>query len=214
MASLSNQQSNNPDVRIVKVVGFGRRSLAIIIDGVFIFFASFIITFIIAMAAMVLGWYLPTENWPWQGLLVIMNLLVSLIYYNGKWVQTSGQTFGKMMLGIRIINWDGSPLTTGKMLLRYFGYILNAIFVSLGFIWVAIDKKRRGWHDLIAGTYVVSLMHEYPSGEEVEFVASDAGKSWIWVFLWVFVVLGTETVFFSSLWFLGPTVNNILRGLF
>ena len=213
MASLSNQQTRNTNVRNVEVTGFGRRALAIIIDGVFIFFVSLVITFVIGMTAMVLGWYIPSDNFPWGVLTAILNLLVSLIYYNGKWAQSSGQTFGKMMLGIRIINKDNSPLTTGKLLLRYLGYIVSALFASLGFVWVAIDKKRRGWHDMIAGTYVVSVMHEMPSGEEVEFVASDAGKSWIWVVLWVFLALGAEAGMVSSLWFLGPTINNILRGL-
>ncbi|HNR59128.1 MAG TPA: RDD family protein [Methanothrix sp.] len=26
----------------------------------------------------------------------------------------------------------------------------------LGYIWVLFDKKRQGWHDKIAGTYVVN----------------------------------------------------------
>jgi len=214
MVSNSEQQSPKSDVRNVMVVGFGRRFLAIIVDGVFIFFVSLLITFVIGIGAIVLGWYTPTTNWPWSTLTAILNLVVSLIYYNGKWVQSSGQTFGKLLLGIRIINWDGSPLTTGKMLLRYFGYIVSAFFASLGFIWVAVDKKRRGWHDLIAGTYVVSVMHDFPSGEEVNFVASDEGKSWVWVVLWIFLVIVFESSVVTSLWFLGPAINNILRGLY
>lgn len=26
---------------------------------------------------------------------------------------------------------------------------------GIGYIWIFIDKRRRGWHDLIAGTVVV-----------------------------------------------------------
>ena len=213
MASVSNQESTKSNVRNVVVVGFGRRFLAILIDGFFIFFASMLIAFLMGMIWMVLGWWTSANDWPWITVTAILMLVVSLVYYNGKWVQSSGQTLGKMMLGIRIVNWDGSPLTTGKMFLRYLGYIVSAFFASMGFIWVAIDKKRRGWHDLIAGTYVVSIMHEFPTGEEVKFVASDAGKSWIWVVIWIFLALGTPAGAISSLWFLGPVVNNILRGL-
>ena len=64
---------------------------------------------------------------------------------------------------------------------------------------------------MIAGTYVVSIMHEFPSGDEVKIVASDAGKSWIWVVLWVVLALGAPVAVISSLWFLGPVAANILE---
>lgn len=209
----TSQQFQKSDVRNVEVVGFGRRLLAIIIDGVFVFMVSLLIAFILGIIWVAIGWWTPASDWPWRALGVISVLIVSVFYYTGKWVQRSGQTFGKLMMGIRIVSADGSPLTTKKMILRYFGYIVSSLFASLGFIWVAIDKKRRGWHDIIAGTYVISIMHEFPSGENVNFEASDAGRSWIWVVLWVLLVIGAQAGVISSLWFLGPVVNNILRGL-
>ena len=33
-------------------------------------------------------------------------------------------------------------------------YVASAVFY-LGFIWILVDKRRRGFHDLIAGTVVV-----------------------------------------------------------
>jgi uncharacterized RDD family membrane protein YckC len=35
------------------------------------------------------------------------------------------------------------------------GYYLALLPLGAGFLWVMIDKKRRGWHDHIAGTIVV-----------------------------------------------------------
>ena len=50
---------------------------------------------------------------------------------------------------------DGSAFGWGTALLRLVGlYVASAVFY-LGFIWIFIDKRRRGWHDLIAGTVVV-----------------------------------------------------------
>jgi hypothetical protein len=34
------------------------------------------------------------------------------------------------------------------------GYLVSNIFY-LGFIWVAFDGKKQGWHDKIAGTVVI-----------------------------------------------------------
>ena len=43
----------------------------------------------------------------------------------------------------------------GQAILRYIGYIVSALALSIGFIWIAIDKRRQGWHDKIARTYVI-----------------------------------------------------------
>ena len=43
---------------------------------------------------------------------------------------------------------------------------MNTVRKILGIIWVALDSKKRGWHDLIAGTVVV---REKKKSEIVEF---------------------------------------------
>ncbi|MBW2651381.1 MAG: RDD family protein [Deltaproteobacteria bacterium] len=35
------------------------------------------------------------------------------------------------------------------------GYIISKLPFFLGFIWVAFDGRKQGWHDKIAGTYVI-----------------------------------------------------------
>ena len=37
---------------------------------------------------------------------------------------------------------------------RVLGYIVSAILM-LGFIWIAVDRRRQGFHDKLAGTFVV-----------------------------------------------------------
>jgi hypothetical protein len=39
--------------------------------------------------------------------------------------------------------------------MRIVGYVLSAIALYLGFLWVAVDARQRGWHDYLAGTQVV-----------------------------------------------------------
>ena len=50
---------------------------------------------------------------------------------------------------------DGSEIGWGTALLRLVGLWIAALVFYIGFIWVFIDQRRRGWHDLIAGTVVV-----------------------------------------------------------
>ncbi|MEO8935737.1 MAG: RDD family protein [Burkholderiaceae bacterium] len=81
----------------------------------------------------------------------ILPALVVVVF----WIQRQA-TPGKMMFGARIVDAKtGADPGTGQLLLRYAGYYVSAIVFGLGFIWVAFDARKQGWHDKIAGTVVV-----------------------------------------------------------
>ncbi|HII06221.1 MAG TPA: RDD family protein [Methanotrichaceae archaeon] len=72
-------------------------------------------------------------------------------YFFGK-----GQTPGMKLVSIKLIRANGvSPVGYGKGLLRWIGMEISGFVLFLGYIWILIDKKNQGWHDKIAGTYVV-----------------------------------------------------------
>ena len=50
---------------------------------------------------------------------------------------------------------DGGPIGGGAAIVRLIGFYISGVVFYLGFIWILIDKRRRGWADLIAGTCVV-----------------------------------------------------------
>lgn len=66
-----------------------------------------------------------------------------------------GQTPGKMALGLYVVSSDGQPLSWGKAVIRYIGYIVSAVIFCIGFIMIGFDDAKRGLHDRIAGTLVV-----------------------------------------------------------
>lgn len=71
------------------------------------------------------------------------------------WMYKSA-TPGKMMMGIRIVDAEtGGKCSTGQLVARYLGYYPSMLVLMLGFIWVAFDKRKQGWHDKIAGTLVI-----------------------------------------------------------
>ncbi len=47
---------------------------------------------------------------------------------------------------------------------KYLGYYLSAIPLLLGFVWVAFDKRKQGFHDKLAGTFVVRDPASGPAG--------------------------------------------------
>lgn len=69
--------------------------------------------------------------------------------------QRDGQTLGKMLLGIRVIKTDGTPISDAEAVLRFVGYYINSIILMLGWIWAIFDAENQGFHDKIARTYVV-----------------------------------------------------------
>lgn len=65
-------------------------------------------------------------------------------------------TPGKMVLSLRVVDADtGGTLSVGQSVGRYLAYYVSMIPLLLGFIWVAFDRRKQGWHDKLAGTVVI-----------------------------------------------------------
>jgi uncharacterized RDD family membrane protein YckC len=93
--------------------------------------------------------------------LALMNVF-PVIYFVGFWAWR-GQTPGMMVLGLHIRReTDGTKPGIARSVLRYVGYWVSWIALFIGFIWVAFDGRKQGWHDKIAGTYVVKVPRAYP----------------------------------------------------
>jgi uncharacterized RDD family membrane protein YckC len=76
------------------------------------------------------------------------------------WILKSA-TPGKMAIGARIVDArTGARPSNGQFIGRYFAYFVSAIPLGLGLIWVAIDSRKQGWHDRLAGTVVVRRVQE------------------------------------------------------
>jgi len=81
--------------------------------------------------------------------------VVGLLYFPFFWAR-GGQTLGMRPFSLRVVrDSDGGRIGWGTALLRLVGLVVAGAVFYLGFIWIFIDKRRRGWQDLIAGTIVV-----------------------------------------------------------
>ena len=77
------------------------------------------------------------------------------LYFPYFW-QKSGQTPGMKVMQIKVVrDADGGPIGWGPAILRLIGYYISAFAFYIGYIWIFIDKRQRGWHDLLAGTVVI-----------------------------------------------------------
>jgi uncharacterized RDD family membrane protein YckC len=68
-----------------------------------------------------------------------------------------------MIMGLKVVRLDGRPVTFAVAAVRALSSMLSAAVFFLGFLWVAFDREKQGWHDKIAGTTVVRL----PKGRSI-----------------------------------------------
>lgn len=122
---------------------FGNRLVAYLIDG-------FILSLISGVLVGASG----------RGESFALSTLIGFLYYWYFWTQQDGQSPGKSIMKIKVIKTNGAPMTAGDVLLRFIGYGISGMFFALGFLWAAFDADSQGWHDKLAGTYVVEAEPE------------------------------------------------------
>jgi uncharacterized RDD family membrane protein YckC len=67
----------------------------------------------------------------------------------------AGATPGMRLMALRVSNQAGDPPRLGQALVRLVGMILAAIPLFAGYLLILVDERRRGLHDMLAGTTVV-----------------------------------------------------------
>jgi uncharacterized RDD family membrane protein YckC len=142
--------------------GYGERLVGYIVDGLIL---SVVITIITILFAPFLAVGIdisdpanPTFSAGFFTSVVLLTLItaaVGVLYFPFFWVR-GGQTPGMRLFGIRVVrDADGGPLSVGAAVMRLIGYWISGFVFGLGYIWVFIDKRRRGWFDLLANTAVI-----------------------------------------------------------
>ena len=134
----------------LEYVGFWARVGATIIDSILILIIIFpILTAFYGTA------YWESENiveGPMDFLLTYVFPMVAIIAF---WLMKQA-TPGKFAISAKIVDAKtGGEPSIGQCIIRYLAYFLSTIPLCLGFIWVAFDSRKQGWHDKIAGTVVV-----------------------------------------------------------
>ncbi len=93
----------------------------------------------------------------WLSATILLALLVASTVYFIACSAASGQTVGKLSLGIKIIRTDSSALDLRYALIRFVGGVLCMATLGIGFLVIAFDSHKQGMHDRMADTYVVKL---------------------------------------------------------
>ncbi len=159
-----------PMVEELRPAGFWVRSAAYVVDAMMMVFLVSIVTYPwqaefseIGNAALA---QLKSANPDMAVILrfwkasMLVDLPVSFVYFVG-FNTLRGATPGKQMLGLRILNADGSRLTFGRAFLRHCGEWISRLTLGAGFLLVLITPQKQALHDLLAQTRVVFRPHRF-----------------------------------------------------
>lgn len=150
---MNNPVLSHPVESSLHYAGFWRRIQAALIDSVILFVLMALVFGSAYFKADILSakWLLST--------FITIAIIVML------WVRFSG-TPGKLLLGCQIVDaMSLKPIGIKQALVRYFSYCVSMLPLFLGFFWVGFDKKKQGFHDKIANTFVLHNSRFDPDDE-------------------------------------------------
>ena len=81
-----------------------------------------------------------------------------LIFFFGYFIIPTviwGRTPGKWVAGIVVVDSEGQTPGPAAIPREMIGKFVSYLAAGIGILWLMLDPKRQGWHDKIAGTYVV-----------------------------------------------------------
>lgn len=85
----------------------------------------------------------------------ILRAVITLLITVGLWINFLG-TPGKLLLGCQVVDADTLEVMTFRQAtIRFMAYLASILPLMLGFIWIARDSRKQGFHDKIANTVVL-----------------------------------------------------------
>jgi uncharacterized RDD family membrane protein YckC len=85
----------------------------------------------------------------------VISLILGWLYYT---LQESGSlqaTVGKKAMGLKVVDMNGQRISFGRATGRYFGKIISAIILFIGYLMMIWDDKKQTLHDKMANTLIV-----------------------------------------------------------
>jgi len=108
------------------------------------------------------------------------SFVVLLLFYNTCAIAYKGQTLGMWLLNIKVYDQKGAKLSLRKALVREtILKIFSFIIFLMGFLWIGFSKSKKGWHDYLIDSKVVS--NNEPNRNTLP---------WKWLAISSFVIIG------------------------
>ena len=145
------------DFQTTTYAGFWIRVLAYLIDTILL---SVVLVPMGVVAGVLIAFSHSVEENPaavaLAGLAVRgVSLAVGWLYFAGLESSSWQASVGKKALGLTVTDLNGHRISFAKATGRYFGKILSAMILLIGFVMIAFSDQKQGLHDQLAGTLVL-----------------------------------------------------------
>jgi len=97
----------------------------------------------------------PTELFQAIALMIPVLLAIRWLYEALTTCSTWQGTVGKRVLRLKVTDEAGNRISFGRSTGRYFSKMLSRAIMSIGFFMIGFTDRKRGLHDMIAGTLVI-----------------------------------------------------------
>ena len=151
-ASIAFGNRPSDTIRYSEVRVLRRRFIAFILD---LFIAALVSAFVLLLATVALVFVGLFEEDGIVEFVFPSALIITILSYHLFYLSAFGATPGKLLLKMRVVDAYGREVRFWRSLVRILGYIVSLCCFCLGFFHIIIDPLAQGWHDKIAGTYVI-----------------------------------------------------------
>ena len=127
----------------LNVAGVGSRFVALLIDAI-----------ILSVIGSILGLILGGDPGEFDPASQTVSTILSAVYYIGL-ISQWGTTLGGRIMGFKVVDAGGQPLSVGSAAVRWVVSIASALVLLVGYLWAFWDGKKQTWHDKAASSYVV-----------------------------------------------------------
>lgn len=88
-----------------------------------------------------------------------IGLVVEWLYFAFMESSNKQATFGKIIVGIKVVDYNGNKISFGQATGRYFGKILSGMILGVGFLMAGFTRKKQALHDILASCLVVNKIN-------------------------------------------------------
>jgi uncharacterized RDD family membrane protein YckC len=138
-------------------VGFWKRFLVFMIDSLVMSFVIFPSLYLLYGGSF--EFLQPYHQSEYVLLEFVISWGVPCVLFVWFWIKYAA-TPGKMLISAVIVDAiTHQKPTIFQWVVRYFSYIISLLPCFLGFLWIAVDRRKQGWHDKLARTVVIQKIN-------------------------------------------------------
>jgi uncharacterized RDD family membrane protein YckC len=142
--------------------GFWRRFWAKFVDGLILKVVGVLLNMLVSLALFgTYNYFNGVDPYALANRGIVFTLITTCIalatnlayfwYFMARYAATPG----KLAFGMKVVRSDGSALSTGRIIGRFFAEWLSSLTIGIGYLMAAFDEEKRSLHDRICDTRVI-----------------------------------------------------------